>query len=101
MAEDALRRVLDLFFLFQTAAAPIPTSQIISDADLGYGGDADAESNKRKFNRDRDALAKAGVFIKDVTPGGASRSEESRWALDREKTFAERRASTSGTALPC
>ncbi len=82
----AARRLLNLLFILNAASAPISTSQIISDSDLGYGS-GNPESDKRKFQRDRELLAEKGIVIKDVRPQGASQSEEATWVIDREQTF--------------
>ena len=82
----AARRILNLLFILNSASAPIPTSQIISDSDLGYGSST-VDSDKRKFQRDRDLLAEQGIIIKDVRPQGGSQTEEASWVIDREHTF--------------
>lgn len=83
----AAQRILNLLFILNATSAPIPTSQIIADSDLGYGS-GNPESDKRKFNRDREALAAQGVVIRDMRPQGSSKTDEGFWALDRESTFA-------------
>lgn len=80
------QRLLNLLFIFNAASAPISTSQIISDSDLGYGS-TNAASDKKKFERDRKELAKQGIIIKDVRAEGDSQNEEAFWAIDRERTF--------------
>ncbi len=80
---DTARRVLNLLFIFNAAVASIPTSQIISDSDLGYGG-ANRESEFKKFSRDRERLEKLGFVIREYKPEGELETVESRWALDRE-----------------
>lgn len=93
-AEDPLpaidptaQRILNLFFVLDNSAEPLTTEQIVSDSDLGYGS-GNADSDKRKFRRDREKLASHGVVVKEVRIAGAAENEESAWSLDRERTFA-------------
>ena len=80
-------RLLNLLFILNAARRPLPTSRIISDSDLGYGS-ANPASDERKFRRDRAKLAQQGIAIVEVREAGASETEESSWAIDRERTFA-------------
>ena len=82
-------RILNLLFVFNIATKPLTTSRIIGDPDLGYGS-RNIESDKRKFKRDRKSLADRGVIIKEIRDEGAPKTQESRWAIDRERTFAQR-----------
>lgn len=92
IAEDAsAQRLLNLFFIFNTATRPLSTEEIVSDSDLGYGsarGTAQRESDVRKFRRDRQKLAEQGIHIVEANPLGAAETEESYWKLDRAHTFA-------------
>lgn len=81
------QRVLNLLFVLNSSAEPLSTEQIIMDSDLGYGG-GNPESDKKKFQRDRKDLAELGVFVCEVRPEGAKKTEESSWTIDRERTFA-------------
>lgn len=90
-------RLLNLFFLFNSATAPISTGRIVRDADLGYGS-SKYESDVRLFNRDRDALAQHGIIIREASPEGASQREESLWELDRVRTCADGAALTPDDA---
>lgn len=84
--DGTAQRLLNLLFILNATSAPIPTGEIISDSDLGYGS-ANPESDKRKFLRDRERLAELGIAVREVTREGGSESEESCWALDRARTF--------------
>ena len=86
--DAAALRLLSLFFLFNSATSPISTGRIVRDKDLGYGS-SKYESDVRQFNRDREALAKHGVIIREASPEGASQREESLWELDRARTCAD------------
>ncbi len=92
IAEDAsAQRLLNLFFIFNTATRPLSTEEIVSDSDLGYGsakGTTQRESDVRKFRRDRQKLAEQGIHIVEANPLGAAETEESYWKLDRAHTFA-------------
>lgn len=81
------QRLLNLFFVLNSSAEPLSTEQIVMDSDLGYGG-GNPESDKKKFQRDRKDLADLGVFVSEVRPEGAKKTEESSWTIDRERTFA-------------
>lgn len=80
----ALRR-LNLFFIFNIAASPLPTSRVINDVDLGYGT-SEPRSERKKFERDRRELARRGIHIVEVQRKGAAANEESWWALDRARS---------------
>lgn len=85
--EGALRH-LNLLFVLNSLNTPLTTSQIIGDSDLGYGS-KNPDSDKRKFKRDRDELAKMGIVIRDVRGGESSNNEDGLWVIDRENTFAD------------
>lgn len=85
--DQGAQRLLNLFFVLNTSAEPLSTEQIVGDSDLGYGS-SNIESDKRKFRRDRNDLTKLGIVIHEVREDGAQKTEESRWELDRERTFA-------------
>lgn len=85
--DETAQRILNLMFIFNTAARPLSTEEIVSDSDLGYGS-ANRDSDKKKFRRDREKLEERGFIIKNVQPQGANENEESLWALDRDATFA-------------
>lgn len=95
--DEAAQRILNLMFIFNTAARPLSTSEIISDSDLGYGS-ANASSDEKKFRRDRETLEGYGFHIRAVRPEGANRNEEVRWELDRKTTFATTGLITSDDA---
>lgn len=86
--DETTRRILNLFFVFNTSRHPLSTQQIIGDEELGYGS-SNPESDKRKFNRDRKRLQSHGIYIKELKTPGASEREEGRWAIDRERTHAD------------
>lgn len=79
---ETARRCLNLFFILNSATAPLATERIIGDADLGYAS-GNPSSDRRAFRRDRQRLAGQGIIIREVQPEGSSESEESRWELDR------------------
>lgn len=81
-------RLLNLFFLFNATSTPLSTSRVVRDEDLGYSSPK-YESNVKQFNRDREALAKHGVIIREASPEGSSQREESLWELDRDRTCAQ------------
>lgn len=85
--DEKVLRILNLLFVLNSTRRPLPTSAIIEDADLGYGG-SNRESEKKKFNRDRADLAAHGIAVVEVKPEGASEAEESSWAIDRDRTHA-------------
>lgn len=85
--EEAARRLANLVFSLNASRTALTTSQIISDADLGYGSDT-RSSDERKFRRDRDKLEELGIFVHEVKAEGESENEESRWEIDRERTHA-------------
>lgn len=87
-ATETARRMLNLFFVFNTSKNPLTTQQIISDEELGYGS-PNPDSDKRKFNRDRKRLEEHGIYIHEVKTPGSSEREEGRWAIDRERTHAD------------
>lgn len=82
-------RILNLMFTLHVSPFPVSTEQIMSSEDLGYKLDK-PESGRRKFLRDRDRLEERSVFVHEIKDEGASEREESRWAIDRERTFARR-----------
>lgn len=82
----ALRR-LNLLFTLHVSAFPLSTEQILGNEDLGYKKD-DPDSGRRLFLRDRKRLEGLGVFVHEIKDEGASEREESRWAIDRERTHA-------------
>ena len=86
--EKALR-ILTLLFALNASKTPLTTEQILSDSDLGYGSD-NRESDRRKFQRDREILADHGIMVREVRASGASETEESSWKIDRLRTHAER-----------
>ena len=86
--EKALR-ILNLLFVLNASKTPLTTEQILSDSDLGYGSD-NRESDRRKFQRDREILAEHGIMVREVRARGASETEESSWEIDRLRTHAER-----------
>ena len=85
--DETAQRILNLMFIFNTAARPLSTDEIISDSDLGYGSPNSA-SDKKKFRRDREKLEERGFIIKSAQVEGANENEESLWILDRDATFA-------------
>ena len=85
--DERARRVLNLFFVLNASRSPISTNDIIYDSDLGYNS-GNPESDKRKFLRDRNDLARYGIHIVERKENGASEREESSWAIDRSKTDA-------------
>lgn len=85
--DERARRVLNLFFVLNASRSPISTNDIIYDSDLGYNS-GNPESDKRKFLRDRNDLARYGIHIVEWKENGASEREESSWAIDRSKTDA-------------
>lgn len=85
--DERARRVLNLFFVLNASRSPISTNDIIYDSDLGYNS-GNPESDKRKFLRDRNDLARYGIHIAERKESGASEREESSWAIDRSKTDA-------------
>lgn len=85
--DERARRVLNLFFVLNASRSPISTNDIIYDSDLGYNS-GNPESDKRKFLRDRNDLARYGIHIVERKESGASEREESSWAIDRSKTDA-------------
>ena len=86
--EKALR-ILNLLFALNTSKTPLATEQILSDSDLGYGSD-NRESDRRKFQRDRESLAEHGIMVREVRAEGMAETEESSWEIDRRRTHAER-----------
>ena len=86
--DDWARRILNLFFVLNASKTPISTSHIIFDADLGYNS-GNPDSDKRKFKRDRDELARFGVHVVEHKAEGATENEESSWVIDRTQTQAE------------
>lgn len=80
-------RMLNLLFTLHVSPFPLSTEQIVGNADLGYKSD-NPESGRRKFLRDRERLESHGVFVREIKDEGASEREESRWAIDRERTHA-------------
>ena len=87
--DETAQRILNLLFILNSATRPLTTTEIISDSDLGYGSD-NVDSDKKKFRRDREKLREQGIFVNEIKPSGASENEESRWALNRDDTFAAR-----------
>ena len=85
---QAAQRMMDLLFTLSNARAPLSTSTILSNSDIGYGS-GKRDSDLKKFRRDRAQLAEAGIAIREANGAGAAENEESRWEIDRARTFAE------------
>lgn len=85
---QATQRMMDLLFALSNARTPLSTSAILSNSDIGYGSDK-RDSDLKKFRRDRAQLAEAGIVIREANAAGAAENEESRWEIDRARTFAE------------
>lgn len=89
--EEAARRVLNLLFSLSIAVEPLTTDQIISDPEIGYASPG-RDSRIKAFNRDRETLSAHGIFIREVTHGGATKNEQRAWKIDRALSFADRRS---------
>lgn len=87
--DETALRILSLLFALNASKAPLTTEQILSDSDLGYGS-GNRESDRRKFQRDRERLAEHGVIVRAVRDDGMAETEESSWEIDRRRTHAER-----------
>lgn len=84
--DDAAQRIVQLLFVLNATRTPLTTEQIVSDSDLGYGS-GNVESDRKKFKRDREKLLKQGIVIREVKPEGSAETEESRWEIDRQRTY--------------
>lgn len=82
------QRVLDLFINLNVASAPLSTSQIIGNADLGYRS-KNEDSAKKQFKRDRETLLSHGIVIAEVPPASGNEADESSWTIDHEHTDAK------------
>lgn len=81
-------RMMNLAFTLNTSRRPVTTEEIVSDSDLGYGS-ANKDSDKRKFRRDRAALAERGIHVREIRPLGAKNSDQSSWTIDDNSTYAD------------
>lgn len=88
LTDETALRILNLLFALNTSPRPLTTDRIISDSDLGYGS-GNRESDRRKFQRDRERLADHGIVVREVRASGMSETEESSWEIDRGSTHAE------------
>lgn len=95
--DETALRILNLLFALDTTPRPLSTEQIIADSDLGYGS-GNRESDRRKFQRDRERLADHGIVVREVRQPGMSETEESSWEIDTESTHAEAGAFSSDDA---
>lgn len=78
--DERARRICSLALEFMNASAPVPSSSIARD----FYPDLSADSFRRAFSRDREALAACGVVVEErVRPG-----EESCWQVNEERSFA-------------
>ena len=87
--DDTAHRLMSLFFMFHVATRPLSTEEVVAEADAGYGS-GNADSDGRKFRRDRETLAQHGIFIEEIHPDGTHEAETAQWQLNRERTYAAR-----------
>lgn len=97
LAVGTARRILNLLFIFNASVAPLSTTQIITDSDLGYDGD-NRDSTFKKFQRDRQRLESLGFIIRESKPEGEKENEESRWVLDRAASHIDTASLTADDA---
>lgn len=89
--DETALRILNLLFALDASPGPLSTEQILGDSDLGYGS-GNRESDRRKFQRDRERLASHGIVVREVREPGMSEAEESAWEIDTRGTHAVRGA---------
>lgn len=103
--EEPVRRLWCLAQLFNSLSEPVPSSVVFSNPDLGYDSPV-ADSNEKKFKRDREELRKHGIVIRDKQVAGANKTEKHLWYLDRETSFTDETKTildsyTAETLLAC
>ena len=79
--DERARRICSLALEFMNAAAPLDSSQV---ARAFYPG-LSADSFRRAFSRDREALAACGVVVVEQPRPG----RESSWAVDEARSWAQ------------
>lgn len=79
--DERARRICSLALEFMNARAPLTSSEVARAFYPGLEGD----SFRRAFSRDRKTLATCGVIVVEQARSG----EESSWAVDAERSFAQ------------
>lgn len=79
--DERARRICSLALEFMNARRPVSSSEVWH----GFYPHLSADSFRRAFSRDRQALAACGVHVREHDGGSA----ESSWSADREISFAQ------------